>query len=429
MLVQFTVANYGSIRDEQTVSFVKSGYYSELDEWACPAESPSLKDMSLLMASAIYGANASGKSTILEAVTTMARIVKISSQLMPDALLPYRPFRLDSKHSTTATTFAVVFESNAVRYDYEFSYTAQGIENERLEKYETARRQLVFERSRDDDGSLQLTLTSKTAGLRKFEPFLREKPTSLLLSRAAQEGYAPLMDPYVWMSSRFGFTVPNENDTPSFGPIIEGTEGSEIRSDLVAIISHADLGIVDIKIRNEIFPEDDQLKEMLSEKAIQQLKSMPMKTPVFLHSGSEGDIELDWGSESLGTRTFLSLAANALRALRDGLVFLVDEIDRSLHPALVHELILMFGDKSTNQKGAQLLFTSHDPQIMDYLRRDQIWLVSKSRDGASSVDPLSDYSVRKNEKKSTGYELGRYGAIPYVDSFRVMGGADDGSKS
>lgn len=418
MLVQFSVENFGSIKDEQVVSFVKSNYYKEMPEWANPCATPSLKGMALLKAAAIYGPNASGKSTILEALQTMCTIVRGSSRLMPDEMLPCNPFRLDSSSATAPTTFKIVFETSGARYDYEFSYTATDIRSERLEKYETARSQLLFDRSATGEGSVSLRLTSKMSGLKKFEPFLAEKPTSLLLSRAAQEGYSLLIEPYRWISSHLRFAIPDEGNAAAFGPIVEGKEGDEVLARLMKLAMHADLGISGIKAKVVTVPEG--LKKVFSEEYVERLKSTPMKTPVFLHSGASGDVEFDAKDESVGTLAFLSLAGNVLRVLRDGHTLVVDEIDRSLHPVLVREIVMFFADQKTNPHGAQLLFTSHDPQIMDYLRRDQIWLVTKGFDGSSSVEPLSDFSLRQNEKKSTGYELGRYGAIPYVDEMALV---------
>lgn len=423
MLVQFSVENFGSIKHEQAVSFVKSNYYKDMPEWSRPCATPSLKGMSLLKAAAVYGANASGKSTLLEALRVMSAIVRGSAQLMPDEALPYNPFKLDAASASAPTTFRIVFEARKARYDYEFSYTATGIEGERLEKYETARPQLLFDRGTGDDGSVSIRLTGKMAGLKRYEPFLREKPTSLLLSRAAQEGYAPLMDPYKWLSSNLRFTIPDEGNPASFGPIVEGVEGEELLARLMTVATHADLGITGIKTKATGVPKE--LERLLSDEYAERLRSTPMKTAVFLHGGADGDVELGMGDESVGTLAFLSLAADVLRALRDGHVLVVDEIDRSLHPALVRELVSLFADPVANSHGAQLLFTSHDPQIMDYLRRDQIWLVSKGSTGSSSIEPLSDYSPRKHEKKSTGYELGRYGAIPYVDGLALVGGVAD----
>ena len=419
MLIEFSIKNFGSIKDEQIISFVASNYFKEAEEWAVESEAPSLKSETILKAVSIFGANASGKSTILDALAHLKLIVKISARLMPEMTLPYKLSKLEAANRALSTTFKVIFSVGNVRYDYEFSYLPNRVTNEKLEKYETGRPQLMFHRYIDDEDKVQLKLTGKMAGLRKVQKFLESKPTSLVLSRAAQEGFDPLLPPYNWIAKQLRFSEPDEQDATSFGPILDGEMGDDIRENLIKIVSHADLGIIGIKSKSEPFLEKmNGIEQMLNQEALEQFKDMPFKTAVFTHSSADGTVDFEAGRESIGTLAFLGVVADVLVALRDGAVLSVDEIDRSLHPALAHELIAMFADAELNKKNAQLLFTSHTPQLMDQLRRDQIWLTTKWESGVTTLEPLTDYSVRKNERKSVGYGLGRYGAVPYVDDLR-----------
>lgn len=416
MLVTFSVENYGSIRDEQTISFVASKYFKEADEWVVECDAPGLKSESILKAASIFGANASGKSTVVAALGHVRWLVQLSAGLMPNVTLPYDPFKLDGAHRSAPSTFKIIFTVDDVRYDYEVSHLPDRVTDEKLERYETGRSQLMFHRYADENGNVQLKLTSKMSGLKKILQFLENKPTSLVLSRAAQEGFEPLMAPYNWIAEQLRFSEPDDKDLSSFGPILDGAEGDDIRDDLIRIASHADLGIVGIKSKSESFLERmSGIERMLSQDALERIKDMPFKTAIFMHSSEDGYVEFESGRESVGTLAFLGIVAEVLIALRDGGVLSVDEIDRSLHPALVREVIRMFADEGINKKHAQLLFTAHTPQLMDELRRDQVWFTTKWDDGATTVEALSDYSVRKSERKSVGYELGRYGAVPYVD--------------
>lgn len=416
MLVAFSVENYGSIRDEQSISLVASKYFKEADEWTVESGAPGLKSELILKAGSIFGANASGKSTVIAALVHLRWLVRFSAGLMPDEALPFNPFKLDCVHRSSPSTFKIIFTVDDVRYDYEVSHRYDCVTNEKLERYETGRSQLMFHRFTDDEDKVRLKLTTKMSGLKKNLQFLENKPTSLLLSRAAQEGFEPLMAPYNWIAKQLRFSEPDEKDATSFGPILDGAEGDDIRADLIEITSHADLGIVGIKSKSEPFLERmSGIEQVLSQEALERFRDMPFKTAVFTHSAEDGDVDFESGRESVGTLAFLGVAADVLIALRDGAVLSVDEIDRSLHPALVCEIIRMFADEELNKKHAQLLFTAHTPQLMDELRRDQVWLTTKWGDGATTVEALSDYSIRKGERKSVGYELGRYGAVPYVD--------------
>ena len=98
MLVEFSVENYGSIRDEQTVSFVASRYFKEADEWTVACGAPGLKSESILKAASFFGANASGKTTVVDALNHLQWLVRFSAGLMPDMMLPFNPFKLDSAH-------------------------------------------------------------------------------------------------------------------------------------------------------------------------------------------------------------------------------------------------------------------------------------------------------------------------------------------
>lgn len=420
MLVEFSVENYGSIRDEQIVSFVASKYFKEADEWTVECGAPGLRSESVLKAASIFGANASGKSTVVDALNHLRWLVRFSAGLMPDMALPFNPFKLDRVHCLSPSTFKIIFTVDDVRYDYEVSHLSDRVTNEKLERYATGRSQLMFHRYVDDDDKVRLNLTSKMSGLKKILQFLESKPTALVLSRAAQEGFEPLIEPYNWIAKQLRFSEPDEKDATSFGPILDGAEGDGIRADLIEMASHADLGIVGIKSKSESFLEKmSGIEQVLSQEALERFKDVPFKTAIFTHASEDGDVDLESGSESVGTLAFLGVVADALITLRDGAVLSVDEIDRSLHPALVREIIRMFADGRINDKHAQLLFTAHTPQLMDELRRDQVWLTTKWDNGATTVEPLSDYSVRKSERKSVGYELGRYGAVPYVDGLHA----------
>jgi AAA15 family ATPase/GTPase len=137
------------------------------------------------------------------------------------------------------------------------------------------------------------------------------------------------------------------------------------------------------------------------------------------HSALEGPVELPYASESLGTRRLLEVATSALLVLRRGALLVVDELDASLHPRLVREIVAMFGSPGTNPRHAQLVFTSHDVTLLDpsLLRRDSIWFTEKDQAGVTSLRSLADYHPRKGEALANGYLAGRYGGVPVVRAF------------
>ena len=139
-----------------------------------------------------------------------------------------------------------------------------------------------------------------------------------------------------------------------------------------------------------------------------------------LHRGVGGEVELDAGDESLGTLVWFGLAGPVVEALADGAVFLADELDASLHPALVAELVRLFQDPATNPRSAQLVFNSHDAALLcdstgdRLLGRDQIWFTEKRADGSTRLYALADLDPRKEEEVGRRYLSGRYGATPIL---------------
>jgi AAA15 family ATPase/GTPase len=141
-----------------------------------------------------------------------------------------------------------------------------------------------------------------------------------------------------------------------------------------------------------------------------------VSTTVRLQHAADGErlVAIDFAEESAGTRRFYALAGPWLDVLGGGYTVCVDELENSLHPALVKALLQMFFDPKTNPKGAQLIFTTHNATLLhsNLLRRDQVWFTEKRRGGDSFLYPLTDYKPRSDESLEKGYLAGRYGGVP-----------------
>lgn len=136
---------------------------------------------------------------------------------------------------------------------------------------------------------------------------------------------------------------------------------------------------------------------------------------LFKHKGSNNYLSLD--EESLGTQMIFALIPFIADTINNKKVLIIDELDKSLHPFLVQYIVEMFNSTEFNKTGAQLIFNTHDTNLLDLniLRRDQIWFMEKNNDnGESDLYPLSDFSVRKLENVEKGYMQGRYGAVPFI---------------
>ena len=190
-------------------------------------------------------------------------------------------------------------------------------------------------------------------------------------------------------------------------------EQDELAASFRALLQNADVGILDVKV------EYDERKTT----------NHTFKTPrfVFRHTTESADAWLPLEAESRGTQTLFRMALPIIQAMRTGGTLVVDELEASLHPMLAAKIIQQFNDPKTNPKNAQLIFTTHDTNLLGrtfdepLLRRDQVWFTEKDKNGATILYPLTNYKPRKAENLERGYLQGRYGAIPFLGEFRLLG--------
>lgn len=153
--------------------------------------------------------------------------------------------------------------------------------------------------------------------------------------------------------------------------------------------------------------------------------SPPLSVLKLGHITSDGGtVYFTLDSESSGTRRLLLLLHHAFKALDQGSLLIVDELDTSLHTQACEAIIAPFSSRDTNPKGAQLVATTHDTNLLrsPMLRRDQIWFTEKDEGGATHLYPLSDFKVRKEDNLEKGYLQGRFGAIPFAGSALALFG-------
>jgi predicted ATPase len=181
------------------------------------------------------------------------------------------------------------------------------------------------------------------------------------------------------------------------------------RESALALLRFADLGIDDVQFTDV---EDDEAR----------LAGQPRRRMRLVHRIDGQEVPFELAEESAGTQTWFTLIGPALTALRRGQVLLFDEIDASLHPKLSARLLELFQDPKTNPYGAQLIFTTHDTSLLNYLNRDEVWLTEKGSDGATTLTALAEYGgdkVRRSMNLERAYLQGRFGAVPEFDQFTL----------
>ena len=411
MLLQFYFSNYRSFEGEGILDMRASGS-NELSSHV-----RNNLNEKVLPVTAIYGANASGKSSVFEAFQFMALCVLESLSFSDDDKKnPYK-LKVDSFKFSESREKPSEFEINYIDkkgkkelyYNYGFKIDNSGI----LEEYLASNTKTGVKRNEDYTYIFKRERNQKLyfdSSIEKFrenlEISLKEK--TLLVSLGAKLN----IDEFIRVRTWFINTEVINFSNSLYGAFLENIlpnniiESEEVRKNLVSFINSFDDSIIDIEVE-KISAIDENDKDNYR---------------VFtIHKSDKGTstARISMNEESSGTKKMFSLYQTLLDVLEKGGVFFADELDIKLHPLLMRNILLTFTDKEKNPNNAQLIFTTHNTiyMDMDLLRRDEIWFVEKDN-GVSNLYSLDDITNEKGEKvrKDSNYEkhylLGNYGAIP-----------------
>jgi len=433
VLLRFGIENHLSIRDRQELSLVSAKAIKDKDDHLIPcAASPS---GFVVPVAVIYGANASGKSNWVDGFTFFRNSILYSqTRGEPGAPIARRPFLLDRAKQEDSTAFEATFTIGDVRYDYGFVADDTSFTEEWLYSTPKGRRVKLFERE-TGTFSFGRALRGQNAAIADLT-----RENSLFLSAAAQNSHDDLMQAYIYFqSARTDLTI--SASTIDLSELFSG--GLDDR--IVRFIGGLDTGIC--TYRCEESAEDDREKNMVESlydavsgvltrefpkantsalmQGFQQGYALSRLKIELGHKAESGSvIYLNISHESSGTRRLLLLLHHAFKALDQGSLLIVDELDTSLHTQACEAIIALFSSRDTNPKGAQLVATTHDTNLLrsPMLRRDQIWFTEKDEGGATHLYPLSDFKVRKEDNLEKGYLQGRFGAIPFAGSALALFG-------
>ena len=419
MLIEFRVTNFRSFRERQILSMV-AGSGAEHRETHTFEARYIEKDARVLASAALYGPNAAGKTNLLKALQCMQAIVINSAASAPTTPVAYAPFKFDIMTHDSPTEFEIVFVEDGVRYEYGFSLDGNRIRREQLIEFRTRHPRNLFERVFDQQKNEYAWKFS--VGFRGNRTVWRDatRPNALFLSTAVQLNNTQLLPVFAWFQKRLVTIVgaTHMNFTLTLRLLAEPDGPGR----LLPFIREADFGIADVQVASQ--PLTAQAIAAIQDPlpmVYQEAPNLPPKLAkvTFSHTAKESQfpMDLDIAEESGGTQVLFRTGGAWLNVLKNGEVLLIDEIDTSLHPLLIRFLIDRFHSPITNRQSAQLVFTTHNTSILtkEMFRRDQIWFVEKSQDGASKLYPLSDFSPRKEEDFQRWYMRGRYGALPILE--------------
>jgi energy-coupling factor transporter ATP-binding protein EcfA2 len=367
-----------------------------------------------LKSAVIYGPNASGKSNLIEALAFMQYRVFFWDIIEDGRTPPIEEyyFKLDRMSKDTPSEFEVTFFTEGTRYQYGFSLLGSIIVEEWLLAYKAGKPQEWFSRRRDKDTDKEVYRFSSYFKGQKSVWQKSTHESQLFLSVATRLNSEQLSPVSRWL---LALTIPPSGELFSRRNDLSITllKDEIFRQNILSFLKAADLGIADVSIVEETANGGKGAVD----------RKRKNERPVFIHKKNDGtDTIFELAEESQGTQRFFDVAFYILKALQNGCVLVLDEIESSLHPLLSRFIVAQFN--SEDNRSAQLIFSTHDTNFLNKktFRRDQIWFVEKDESEATTLFPLSDFSPRKDEALESGYLTGRYGAIPFLTDINLNEG-------
>ena len=394
MLIQFSVENFLSIKDKVVLSLLASKDNEHPEHLIVDG------NKSYLKSAVIYGANASGKSNVLNAFWFMVNYVLTSHNQQLHKTIGRSPFKFDPETPTRPSSFEVIFTTEGIRYAYGFSVTDKAVTEEYLYYYPNGRQALIFERKNTKDFRFTVDIDEQNT--------LKERTSAnkLYLSVASNWSYSKVIPVLEWFASCQIITKNSVAD--AYGLEAEQLKDDDYRRVIASMLRVADLGIQALQMRDAEPAPSQHGDSFANIEAIHTVKDT---------NGNALSYALNMAEESDGTNSYFKLIGVVKKALDQGTLLVADEMDAHLHPLLTRHLVSLVDSTEFNPKGAQLIFTSHSTNLLDLdlLRRDQIWFTEKDEQtAATDLFSLYDFSVRKDTKVEKGYLIGRFGAIPFI---------------
>jgi len=424
MLLEFSVTNYRSFKDKQTISFEPTSD-TTLNKYFCSEIEQGIK---ILKFGAIYGPNASGKTNLLHALSYLRKVATKPRKL--EDKTGFIPFLFDESTPHKPGEFDIVFFYNKIKYNYFIKIDKSRVHEENLFYYPKGQPVEVFSRSFDN---FKFGTYSEVKIPQKYKNALETNTVqSMSLLSALQVTnveFPVLKNAFKWFNETFmPIIVPRTRLTDWTINRIE--DSAECKNLLIDLMRKADFNIENIEINDNNIPLDEHLtdvvfmKNKIPQKINEDIRlkgTINKKDMSFYHSikYKNKTYSLPFDLESSGTKRFFGLGGPLSTLIKKNKILLIDELESSLHPDLINYFVNLF---LTNTKQSQLLVTTHNLDIMsdpDEIRRDVIWFTEKKDDGSTELYSLSDFKssdIRKGMNYLKAYKAGKFGALPHLDN-------------
>jgi len=426
MLINFTCGNFLSLKDEKTLSllaastvkeFVKDNIF-EVDRYK------------LLKSAVIYGANAGGKSNLLKAMAKMKWLVINSSKNMQKGEpLHITNFKLSTSTLNNPGKFEITMLVGDTKYRYGFEADNKEIKSEWLYSGKKIKEDPLF--IREGQGIQVFNRFKEGKGLEE-----RTRENALFLSVCAQFNGEVSEKLLAWFTN---FNIISGIEDQNFQHFSEDMflQNSEDKSFIMDLIKKADLGIRDINIKRQKITKET-LPSAMPEEFRKMLIDREGSIISTIHNvydeqkNNVSNITFDFESqESEGSKKYFRLSGPIIDTLKGGKILVIDELDARLHPILTIEIVRLFNSKRSNPNNAQLIFATHDTNLLNakIFRRDQIWFAEKDNEEATDIYSLVEYKlprgkVRNDASFEKDYIQGRYGAVPFPGDFQSIWGTN-----
>lgn len=405
MVIQIRLANFFSIKEEVILDFEAASLRSKLTR-ELDANLLEYNGNQILKSIALYGANASGKSNIINAIRFCHAMVYESHKHNEDVTFSFKPFKGNS--SSRPSEYTIVFVAEGVEYEYSFALTTKQIIKESLFYYPKGKRAKVFERDERLGSEKRDKYSFGTSVIKR--PFDVAESTSnktLFISRASQMDREIPKKIFQYFHQQFLLRHSQWVEANLSELLLE------YKKELLLALSIADSDIVDFEVKRkrevgkhvranldtEEFSVEDEEHDRIEIKTVHRCFAKK---------------KFDFSEESLGTRKLFIMMLSILDVVKNDKVILIDEIEDSLHPAIVEYIVSLFH----TSKGAQILFSTHNTNLLNLtkMRKDQIWFVNKRKDGSSELYSLADYSdFREKMDLEKAYLQGRFDSVPIIN--------------
>lgn len=404
MLLEFSCSNHKSIRKKVLFSALAGSDTTRMEDTA------EFGKYRILNSAVIYGANGSGKSNFIDALSFVKHLVLNSINHQPGQGIRQQPFKTDG--FDTPSVYTIQFARQGTRFLYQFSLKQMLVCDEYLFAFPNGRQMKIFERHAD-------TFSAGRRFRGKFDNCKDVlKPNRLMLSCAANFSSVPEVDT-AYQFFRDDLVIYHESIQENWMnySLHVIAANPQIKAAIITLMQELDMGVKDIDVKiDKSKPQPDDIPPFLAPEFRDQLlqSTMDKINAKIIYDNFETDL---LGEESRGVRKLFAFLCPFIDIIRNGKVMICDELEAGLHESLVYGLLKMFMETHSDSF-PQLFFSTHDTSLLnlDLFRRDQIWLTELKQDRSTDLYSLAEIrNVRKDENLEKGYISGKYGAIPMLN--------------